>query len=280
MATAANPLEGIQQDKDGNFFDTVDLGDGSGPQVFKGKTVAELLGKYRQAQAHATRKIREQALALKLRDTPDPARPMRDYTRHVPTTDEMWKLRQDLDDAAKAPSAIARAVEWELGASADEVREVLQNMIREQRRRQIFSEAELFKQDHPEFKETVENEKAMFTYMDNHGMDYTKKNFEIAFGELKSGLVLISPGAPPTGSEQGNRIETTVTTRPRAASSGLSPRTSSAVPPRENTAMRPTKLTAADIDAMPTAEYERKLRDPAFAAEAERVLTAANNPRR
>ena len=279
MATTGNPLEGIQQDKDGNYFDVVDLGDGSGPQVFKGKTVAELLGKYRRAQEHATRKIREQALALKLRETPDPATPLPEFTPHAPTTDELWQLSEDIKDPNRAANALTRAVEWQLGANLGEVRATLQSIIAEKARRDVFAAGEAFTDAHPEFKKCPENEQAMFAYLDKHNLAYTRKNFEIAFGELKSGLILVSSGQP-TGSETETRIASPVVTRPRTASTGLSPRTSSAVPPRENPSAAKGKLTAEVIDAMPTAEYERKLRDPAFAAEAEKVLQEAATRRR
>lgn len=275
----AEVIEGVQQDKDGNYFDVVDLGDGSGPQVFKGKTIAELLGKYRKAQEHATRKIREQALSLKLRDTPDPAKPMREFTQHIPTADELWQLSEDLKDPAKAAGAIARATQWELGATGQEVRATLQSIIEERERAESFRVGADFMDAHPEFKPCPENEEAIYAYLRQRSMAMTRKNLEIAFGELKPGLVLISP-VPNAGNGTETRIEQPVVTRPRTASSGLSPRISSAVPPKETPTARPTKLTAADIDAMPTAEYERKLRDPVFAAEAERVLQEAAKARR
>lgn len=269
-------VEGLTRDKDGNYVDTVDLGDGSGPQVFKGKTVAELLSKYRKAQEHATRKIREQALALKLRDTPDPAKPLPSYQPHTPSADELFQLAEDLKDPTKAPAALRRATEWQLGASFDEVRGTLQSINTDRARREVFEAGEAFMEAHPEYKRCAENEEAIFAYLDKHKLAYTRKNFEIAFGELKSGLILVSPGQPvKTGNEAETRIAAPVVTRPRLASTGLSPRNSSAVPPKDGTPAQKGKLTVEEIDNMPTAEYERKLRDPQFAAEAERVLSAS-----
>jgi hypothetical protein len=43
----------------------IDLGDGAGKQVFEGATPEEVMDKLAEAQAHATRKIREQAAELK-----------------------------------------------------------------------------------------------------------------------------------------------------------------------------------------------------------------------
>jgi len=146
----------------------------------------------------------------------------------------------------------------------------------ERNRAQVFAAGEAFMDAHPEYKRCQENETAIFAYLDKNNLAYTRKNFEIAFEELRPGLVLSAPKQrTEVGDEPEARIEPPVVTRPRTASTGLSPRVSSAVPPKENMNARPGKLTASEIDAMPTADLERKLRDPVWAAEAERVLQAA-----
>jgi hypothetical protein len=166
-----------------------------------------------------------------------------------------------------------------LGANLTDVRAVLQQIISERLSREVRAAGAEFMAAHPEFKPCTENEEAIYAYLRKHKLGFTRKNFEIAFGELKSGLILVSPGAAPTGEGTEARIAPVVT-RPRIASTGLSPRSSSAVPPKENPSAAQGKLTADMIDQMPTAEFERKLRDPAFAEEAERVLQAAAKSRR
>jgi hypothetical protein len=53
------------------YYREIDLGDGSGKQRFEGKTPEEVMDKLADAQAHATRKIREQAAEIKqLKDKP------------------------------------------------------------------------------------------------------------------------------------------------------------------------------------------------------------------
>jgi hypothetical protein len=279
MATAVNPLDGVQQDKDGNFYEVVDLKDGSGQQVFKGRTVAELLGKLRVAQENATRKIREQALALRLQTSPDPAPPTRTYKPHQPSADELWQLGQDLNDPAKRAAAIRRATEWELGASLDEVRNTMRAIAEERERAQAFEAGKAFMDEHPEFVPCQQNEDAIFTYLRERNLALTKKNFSIAFEELKAGLVLRAPQTVARGNDAEARIEPPAVTRPRQASSGLSSRQSSAVPPKDGPTVK-SKLTEAEIDAMPTDEYMRKINsDPVFAAEALRVLQEAETRR-
>jgi hypothetical protein len=285
MATATNPLEGIQQDADGNYFDVVDLGDGSGKQVFKGKTVAEVLGQYRQAQVHATRKIRELNQQAKLSVVPDPAVDIPEYRPHQPTADELWQLSEDLKDPTKVQAAMRRAMTWEMGASPEDVRANLSRQRANEMRQQIFAAGEAFMDAHPEYKRCQENEEAIFKYLDNNKLAYTRKNFEIAFEAMKSGLILLAPKqetAAPATQEDGPRIEQPpVVTRPRMASTGLTPRSSSTVPPSSSAPVRPKGFpTAEEIDAMPTAEYERRLRDSQWAAQAEKVLEAAAKSRR
>jgi len=246
MSTAVNPIEGIQQDADGNYFDVVDLGDGSGKQIFKGKTVGEVLAQYRQAQIHATRKIRELNRERKLAVTPDPAQEYPEYRPYQPSADELWQLSEDLKDPVKMAGALRRAFEWQLGASIDEVRTNLSQNRAEKVRSQIFAAGEAFMDAHPEYKRCQENEDAIFQFLDNRKLAYTRKNFEFAFEELKPGLVLISKPETvvPASSETESRIEQPVTmTRPRTASTGLTPRTSSAVPLERKCARASTRIS-------------------------------------
>lgn len=281
MATTADALVGIQQDADGNYFDVVDLGDGSGKQIFKGRTVAELITNYRNAQVNATRKIREQSRELKLTTRPDPAREMRQFRPHQPTANELWQLGEDLKDPAKAAAAQRRAFEWELGASMDEVRASLQEREKEKERVKIHANAAAFMDEHPEFVPCTENEEAIYGYLDARALDYSKRNLEIAFSELRTGLVLRSQRQETPAPTPDARIEQPqAVTRPRVASTGLTSRTSSAVPPSTGPLTNSALAKLADeIDAMPTPEYERRLRDPQWSALAERAL-AARNPRR
>jgi hypothetical protein len=61
------PEDDTQDDDDDEqeFTYSIDLGDGSGIQVYKGASIQEVLDKVGEAQKHATRKIREQAEQLK-----------------------------------------------------------------------------------------------------------------------------------------------------------------------------------------------------------------------
>jgi hypothetical protein len=54
-----------EEENEEKFTRTIDLGDGSGVQVFKAATLEKLLDKLAEAQKNATRKIREQAADLK-----------------------------------------------------------------------------------------------------------------------------------------------------------------------------------------------------------------------
>src|SRR5262249_49733779 len=67
----------------------IDLGDGSGKQVFEAPTQEELIEKLGQAQEHATRKIRQQDAALKA------AQPKAEPAPATDNEDE-WLLSQEV----------------------------------------------------------------------------------------------------------------------------------------------------------------------------------------
>jgi hypothetical protein len=278
MATATNPLEGIQQDADGNFFDVVDLGDGSGKQVFRGKTIGEVLAQYRKAQENATRKIRELTRAQRMTATPDPAPRAQSFQPHQPSPDELWQLGEDLrGDAPRQQAALRRAMEWELGSSIAEIRQRFAEIQQDRMREQIFSAGEAFMNAHPEYVRCNENEDAIFEFLDSRGYAYTRKNFEIAFEELKPGLVLSSTEQVIPATQTETRIEQPgVVTRPRVAATGLSSR-NTAVPGGGVTQMRPAtkRLTLDELERMPSDEYARRMGDSQFRREADSLLEAA-----
>jgi hypothetical protein len=81
----------------GKVTRTVDLGDGSGKQVFSANTADELLDVMTTAQENATRKIREQEFALKrsVRAQADRTVPAVS-AKKVLTADEMFAIANDL----------------------------------------------------------------------------------------------------------------------------------------------------------------------------------------
>src|SRR5437868_2462551 len=70
------------------FSRTIDLGDGSGVQVFEAPTLEELVDKLAKAQENATRKIRELAAKVKIEPAPE--------TKSKLSPDEEFVLGQEM----------------------------------------------------------------------------------------------------------------------------------------------------------------------------------------
>ena len=99
----------------------IDLGDGSGVQVFRGRTERELVDALVKAQEHASRKIKEQSRQIKTGMgliTPDPEEPMPQYKPRVLTPDEQWQLTRNLSDPSKSNDAVIRMLEAGTGVPA------------------------------------------------------------------------------------------------------------------------------------------------------------------
>lgn len=119
---------------------------------------------------------------------------------------------------------------------------------------QIHIEAGKFLRAHPDFIESMENDKIVTQYITSRGYDYTAHNLGLAYEDLKDILKLKTVIPSVENSQPSN-----VTVRNRQASTGLPSNTS--VP---RSATPKVGLTVKEITEMPTAEYDRRFRDPKF----------------
>jgi hypothetical protein len=122
-APAAAPV--VEAPAAETFKREIDLGDGSGKQVFEGATQDELIDKLAEAQKHATAKIREQNRALKLAPKPqqEKRQPRAKFEPKKFTEDEEFVLAQKWTEA---PSKTFNTfVEASFGMNAEKVRERL-----------------------------------------------------------------------------------------------------------------------------------------------------------
>ena len=240
------------------FERVIDLGDGSGVQRFEADSIEELVDKLAKAQENATRKIREQARQIKTGlglVTPDPETPIPEYKPRQRTADEEWKRTQDLTDPAKARGAIRSIVEDEFGAPVEKVRQALTAIELAQRVNASKIEVDEWVEEHSsDYYPCAENLRNMMGYLESHKMALTKKNCNIAYEDLRdSGLLK----ARPVAAEKA--VEPTEGIPPRPRSSSLRPNASSVV----RVPQAPT-LTWDDINKMPPAVYDEKMRDPNF----------------
>lgn len=228
----------------------IDLGDGSGVQVFEADTPAELADKLVEAQANATRKIRELNRRIKLGEQPAAtATPATPAAPKDLTPEEAFAIAQELQ--SNPTKAFEKIMAAQFGMSAPELRDALAaaravpSIIAER------DHAEAFVTRHPEYRATEANGNAMVKYMQAHNLQPTLENFETAFEDLRdSGLLEL----------ETKRDERTIVSEreSKPARSGISARSGRAEVPRR-------EPTDDDMRTMPLSQLRLRIQQEAAA---------------
>src|SRR5260370_112079 len=162
----------------------IDLGDGSGVQVFKGKTLKEVTSALGKAQINASKKIRTQEQEKRVLLANEPAdvdEPQVRLKPRVLTADEQWQIANDLGDPAKATKALDRYIEIRLGGPIEQVVEKVTAHESDLEYRRARNEAEAFIKETPEFYNTEDNRIRIANYVTENGWASTKRNLRKAF---------------------------------------------------------------------------------------------------
>lgn len=260
-------------DANGQFAAFIDMEDGSGVQRFIGATQKDVADNLLIAQGNATKKIRDYTR----NESPDMAKPATEVKARVLTADERFRIANDITDPAKLPEAIKTVIEAETGVPLATIREEHATKARNNEAEEAKRVAKEWAAETPEYYVCNYNAQTMANYMVRMGYAWTKKNFGIAFEQLKeAGLVAMKPAPSatedpenppqPANDEQPNNgglPAPAIKTRPREVvhSTGIRNGDSNAQPALRTITK---KLTIQEIEAMPKAEYRNKLNDPAF----------------
>lgn len=204
----------------------IDLGDGSGVQVFEGDTLEELVDKLADAQKHATKKIRELNAKVK--------------TETVRTAQEI----------ADDEYVIAERLKKEPRKTMKEVvSEVIEE--REAKVREGFAAQERFVATHPDFIPNPENAGRLTAWLQSHGhKEMTYDGLEKAYQDLKaSGLLkLKAEGSEEATDTKGKETQRIVepeqeVTQPRSQKKG------STIPTRSRTPVTPANAQPSEDEA-------------------------------
>ena len=268
------------------FRREIDLGDGSGKQVFEADTAEELNDVLATAQTNATKKIRDQNEELKtLRRQSvmqpesgerDPSGPMPEFKTRALTQDEKFALGQRLLNPATAVDALMEAIELGLGSNLGQVRQALGRA--ESTPRQLVAErqGEAFLLNHPEFISNKKNSDEMVKYMEAKGMAYTLANYEKAYAVLApTGLLEIRARQPETNgngtSTNGAAADSAAAGAgaavPRFASTSVATR-GSGTPRAAGGSKMPS---AEEIERMTASQHKKWLSVPGFIEHEERL---------
>lgn len=252
----ADPVE--EEETDILIRREIDLGDGSGKQVFEGvgatkeEALEDLNEKLLNAQTHATRKIQEL--------TRKPA------AKTVETLSPEQEIALSQTLLTEPSKVVKQIIEREFGMPIEQVKERLNDAQVARQKNEANEQEQIghntaveFCQAHPEFYMCDTNGNRMIRWLELEGIAQpTVADMERAFESLSTdGLLVQKPGpqAQPRNGE-GERIAQPQVTR-RAASS-LSVRRQVAPPAR-----RATELTEEEVDQIPT-ERLRELAERAI----------------
>lgn len=238
------------------------------PQVFEAETPEEVMDMLATAHIHASRKIHAQKQLI----TPETVQPSAKFMQHELTADELWDIKNKLNDPATVGEAMRRLLEAELGAPVSVVRERLTRSQEIEAQQKAEAEARKFVASHPEYNPVPENQDVIQAAMTEKGLAWTKRNLEIIYDEVKDRLVPkpiavsgstpeVTPSTPTTEPEAITSSPEPVT-RPRGA-------TSTGLMSRHATVPATTKQSdqsfAEEVAKMSTQEMKRRMAgDPAF----------------
>lgn len=233
------------------FERVIDLGDGAGAQVFRGKTLEELVDNLAKAQEHATRKIRELATeAKRVKEKPveekKPEPELSPEERYVleqrAQTDPIGFMRELAKKEAERIAAEERA----------------QRQREEQLNEQLRLDSEKFVKDTPEYYVSEKNGKRIVKWLEVEGLAGTYDNIRKAYEDLsESGLLEVRPEEQQQSAEEGEEVETarierkadaTVTKR-KVVGGSMSGKRSAPAP-------KTLEPTEEDLYKMPLAELE------------------------
>jgi hypothetical protein len=271
-----------------------------GKQVIVYHTPDELAQKLTAQNIELVRKLREvtrkQTLGI-ADDTPlpDDAQRFESFVEFKPrelSTEERFNLSQDLNDPSKSLEAIDTMFEASVGMKPDVLRQTLNNQQLLMLQLTAKSNYDIFEKQTPEFYPCAENKQVLTAWMFKKKLNPTVAMFNLAFSTLKgAGLLLDSPivrevtpapvpSAPTVGpTAPAPSTEPKVSPVPVATESRITPveqpqtKRQVRVPSGLNssnasdstTSGVTTDITLDDIDNMPSEEYKKKLRNPAFA---------------
>jgi hypothetical protein len=171
----------------GKVTRTVDLGDGSGKQVFSADTAEALLDVMTKAQENATRKIRELAFEQKrtVRATPDRT-PVATSSKKELSADELFAIANEIQRNPTA--AIDKIFLSQVGKTPAQIGEFISNLELQQA---VNAADQTFMANHKEdFIPNAQNGARMLKFLADEKLQHTAANLEYAFQELTEGGLL------------------------------------------------------------------------------------------
>jgi len=236
---------------------------------FRGKSFEEVTEQLADAQVHANRQ-----LGRLLR--PDRARvqQLRPQPRELSPEDRL-RLSSEVTQPDTVVEAVNEIVTASQGAPPKDVAERVSTHDKDAADAYYAAEANAFVADHPDYYPVQQNQEALFRELERRQYDLTRNNLAIVYEALQEeGRIIPWPESAGNdeegeeGEESGSRPTKPAAPPPnpppqrRSISSGLRSSDASAMRPPPP---KPKPLvTRVEIERMSRAEFQERLRDPAF----------------
>jgi hypothetical protein len=216
-APVAAGVRAASPSTDAKFQREIDLGDGSGKQVFKAETAEALLDVLTEAQKNATIKIREQAFELKRAQRAQPERiDTTIATKRDLSAQELLDITNEL--ANNPASAVDKIFKAQTGLTAAEVG----TFINDFKNAQSVAKADTdFLMNHQnDYVPSAQNASRIEKFLADEKLPHTHKNLEYAFQELtENGLLEVNVADPSKVAVQPHQRRKPMSTGIRQSSS-------------------------------------------------------------
>ena len=223
----------------------IDLGDGSGVQVFKAATQDELIDKLTEAQVNETKKIKELSSARKKELKPDKREPLAEFKPQTLSDHDIADIASEI--AVNPEKAFDRLFQAKVGATPGDIARqslLLNQMYQERQEEQAVTS---FMMDHREdYHPCPENLDAINKFFIAEDIPVTRNNMEYAYSALREDGKLKMPPVDPDDDIPQDPPQTDVVLKPPVTlSEKMSNRSSS---PREIGSNEVAEIAALPID--------------------------------
>ena len=176
------------------FVREIDLGDGSGKQRFEAPTQEGLIDKLAEAQANATRKIRELAQQTKPR-VREPEKESSDWQALKPGV----LKAEDILQLEKNPRELFRRMcQTELGLNPEEW---IQRENDRRKQQAEFNAQNEFVRTHQDYNPSPENAQKIVRFLERENLPISKVNLDYAYSQLRDELAAKTVTSPPATTE-------------------------------------------------------------------------------
>lgn len=246
-----------------------------GLQVVEAESKDALSDEIAKSYTHLYRRNRELMREKELTPSASAPAPPKFNPRPL-TAAEKLQLARDFADPEKVDSAIDLMLEARLGAKPEAVVSAVNAVDGNAKAIRAAQEAAAWRDAHPNFYPSQKNCQDLATWIQVKGLEFTFANFDKAFEALSPALETAPPSVPETPAKPP---ETQTPSRIAGADESGTQRQAKVPSPvtrRQASGAGDTKsagLTIEQIKRMPTEEYKRKLKDPAFARQVDALFS-------